>query len=651
MSHDQRTRNISRLHEVLTSDSYSGYDVVIVSSSTRDEAAYQQSLLERAFGAIRTTNGDLGHRVMVLSVDDPTEGGQLLGQAFTWLRAVERASEAGYDLESLVRRGSVRTAIYHNGGKGERASPLTQGLGNSRGSQNLAGTVKLSDGSQSELELLLAVVLQTSSLAVTNDGSAIDTFWTSQLLFDTKPTEKTAPSGLPLEKYVVRVANEQVTPKQMHDFGTALLRSDGSVETFFGNKQFGRRDKSGEWEFVEERRSDWDVDGFQLAFDFGSFRTRVDLHFDLMHYYDRNEAWSEVARQGFVSRSRARDIDPHFLQPLVAILRALKRSKTSIDPATHVGLRELGGEESMLEARIADLHTSLAKVAGESFGKTDPVGLRDALGFYLLFGDRPYFADFDAVVGSILFESDAYWLTFRRPIDVGNEKLSMITDVTGFRQEIAANGELITREANAADRLFSSDMRLLRGIEESAVCRFRVGDSEFTLSAEEVKTGAEIAEVFVKGSVIAGNTVLLPGSRIEDSVLDNVVGRVDARHSYIESTSACEISATSSVVHKCIDPGRLEARAEVVSDAFREGIRDEGFPQGQTRLRAPIGYDPQAKVKRPDGSTVSHDEVTRTEGGSLTFAEVRTWPSVRSRNDAIESKIRSSVEKTALISR
>ncbi|MCZ6792898.1 MAG: hypothetical protein O7J95_04715 [Planctomycetota bacterium] len=621
--------------------------MLIVSSSSEDEASYQQELLDRAFDGTRSENTATGHRVLVLSVVDPTSGGQIIGHVHTWKSALPRAREQGVDLVELLRSGRGRIAVYHNGGKGERASPITQGLGNSRGAQSLVGSVRCADGSEIELELLLAVVLQTSSLARTGIAGVIDTYWTSQLIFDTRDPEDMPRTGAPFEKFIVEVNRDRVTAKQLHDFGTALLRKDGTIVKFFGNKQFGRQIEQGGWEVVEDRRADWSGPEYELGFDFGSFRMQADLHLALVDFYDRDDLWRKVEQRGSLEPADARDLDPHVVQPLVALLGGIS------DPASlpaslpepaelRERARELDrdGRAELLEPHVAALREALSQESRESLAMARAEGVEEMLGFYVMHRDCAFFRDPARTVGSVRFGAESHWLTYRRPIDMANEKLLMLADLADCVQEILPDGLLASRPADGESRGRAVDFRRLRGISEEQVARFRVGDALVSLSREQVAKGTEVQGVYVKASVIQGECLLLPGSRIEGSVLHHASGRIVAETSYVESVTATELKAWRSFVHKVVSTRALEANAEVVSDAFRVGLEDVNFPPGQTRMRVPIGYDAQARVEVLSGARVTRDEVTKTEGKRYTLAEVRQWPTRRPDDDAVEARLR-----------
>ncbi|MBI3320935.1 MAG: NAD-dependent epimerase/dehydratase family protein, partial [Candidatus Omnitrophica bacterium] len=641
-----RRRTIERFRNALDpAQPYTGYDVIVVSSTTEDEARYQQALLERAFAKIKTENAALAHQVLVLSVVDPAEGGQVIGQVYTWEQANAKARERNIDLAALVRNGQVKMAIYHNGGKGERASPLTQGLGNSRGAQRLVGVIPGSDGEPIEQELLLSVVLQTNAWAQVNDGHAVDTFWASQLLFDTQEPTAIPRTGAPIEKFVVMGDRGKVTGKQLFDLGTSLMQPDGTIVTFYGNKQFGRRNPAtGRWEIVEERRHEWDREGFEFGFAYGSFRTNTDVFFALIDFWEQAGILDTIARQGKLKKADARDIDPHFIQPLVALLGGLSQITLPESLPVAAVLRGLAGEvrtTALSEASDA-LMVALPDATRQALSRTKPEIVREVVSFYLLNRDNPHIfpSDLTRTVGSIPLGAESHWLTYRRPIDIANEKFLMLSDLIGGVQELQPDGTADVRKAEPADLTLAEDVRAMRGIQEAAVARFTVNGHDITLSAEQVRQGVEVEGVYVRGSVIQGQTVLLPGSRIVHSVLSHVTGRVVADSSYLESTTVPALTASHSVVHKVIDANPVRAEREVVSDAYRPNLEDTGAPAGQVRMRVSIGYDPQAKLKDAAGQEVSQDQVTRTEGGRYTLADVRELPGYRSENDMIERLLR-----------
>ena len=109
-----------------------------------------------------------------------------------------------------------------------------------------------------------------------------------------------------------------------------------------------------------------------------------------------------------------------------------------------------------------------------------------------------------------------------------------------------------------------------------------------------------------------------------------------------------ELNAQNSLVHKVVDSRPVRAEREVVSDAYREGLEDHGFFPNQARMRAPLGYDAQAKIRDETGAIRVRDEVMKTEGGRYSFSEIRSWSSQRRHNDRIECDLRKSTMQKIL---
>jgi hypothetical protein len=168
--------------------------------------------------------------------------------------------------------------------------------------------------------------------------------------------------------------------------------------------------------------------------------------------------------------------------------------------------------------------------------------------------------------------------------------------------------------------------------------------SSFSLTAAQVRAGVSIvngrvvdgdvagADVYIRGSIVQGDSILLPGSRIIDSVVNHSHGRIVADHSYVESCTALNLVAENSVFLKVIsNAAEIKGRGELVADAYRPDIRTPLFPNGQVRMRVPMSYDPK------------QDANTRDESGTYTFAAIRELPCDKPKNDAIENALRQEV--------
>lgn len=666
-----RRRAIARFRGALTARPWSGYDVVVVSSSTPEEAAVRQQVLEAAFRGVETGNPATGGSVCVLSVCDESQGGQVIGQVVTWVRAREAfrayAASRGLaegDLDRLAESGAVRVAVYHNGGKGERASPATQSLGNSRGSQKLVGTVMTAAGTSLELDLVLAVVLQTLAYAPPRGASAaegagtIDTWWGNQLVFGARDPGAIATPPTAIAKFLVAIDRDHPDEKDLYDYGTARLDADGRIAGFLANKKLARPCPGGGYEpnpeYAEVRRALWEAPG--AAYDFGSFRMTLAMHFALVEYWGEFKGMMDaVATAG--RASCARDIDPALVQLLVPLADALDVLEARAGLAAYAPLprpadlrravraRDRSGLAAARAALAAALGAepirALAQAAG---GKTEYV--EETLEFFLLYRDVDrIFGPGWRRVGALDLGAGSHWFAYKRLMDIGNEKFLMLGDLAAAPFAIEPSGLVERAPISAGACRVAEDARAFRGIDEDAVAIFRTGRRGFRLSSAQVRSGVSIvdgevrdgdvpgAAVYVRGSVVQGGTVLHPGSRIVESVVNGSEGRIEAENSYVEGTLAAHAVAAASVLHRVVDAGVVRAAAELVSDVFRPAIRTPGLPAGQARLRVPVGYDPK------------DDAATRDEGGAHTFREIREMPCAKAANDRIEAAIRARVRE------
>lgn len=661
-----RRRAIERFRTALTARPWSGYDVIIVSSSTPEEAAVRQQVLEAAFRGVETGNPATGGAVAVLSVSDESQGGQIIGQVVTWVRAREafRALAAARglaesDLDRLAGSGAVRVAVYHNGGKGERASPATQSLGNSRGSQKLVGAVTTAAGTALELDLVLAVVLQTLAYAppveaaVAGRVGILDTWWGNQLVFGSRDPGSIAPPSAAIAKFLVAIDRERPDEKDLYDYGTARLDESGRIAGFLANKKLARPRPGGGYEpnpeYAELRRALWDAPG--AAYDFGSFRMTLAMHFALVEYWGELRGMIKaVEREG--RAPCARDIDPALVQLLVPLADALDALEARAGAASYAALPapavlraalragdrdELDAAREMLASALGD--PALATIASAAAGKAEYIG--ETLDFFLLYRDvEQIFGRAWRRVGAIDLGAGSHWFAYKRLMDIGNEKFLMLGDIASSPFAIEPTGRAERVDPSAVAATVAEDARAFRGIAEDAVAVFQCGRRGYRIAAGQVRGGVSIvdgevragdvagAEVYVRGSVVQGGTVLHRGSRIIESVVNGSQGRIEVEASYVEGTLAARIVASASVIHRVVDAGEVRAEAELVSDVFRPSIQAPGLPAGQARLRVPVGYDPK------------DDGVTRDEGGTCTFREIREMPCDKAVNDRIEAAIR-----------
>jgi hypothetical protein len=576
-----RQKNIELMRDSLKNP-YKGYDIIIISSTSKEEAYCQQQNLEKAF---------IGNPLIILSVVDSTESGQLIGSVYTWLQAEELMHEKypkllpqKHSLLDYVRANHLKVALFHNGGKGERCSPLTQSLGNSRGALKLVGSITNACDNEVELDVLLGVVLQCSSFAITNLGTHIDTFWTSQIAFGSNPHDELVRSNYGIDKFLVGFDKEELIPQNIADFGTAALSSNGRMTAFYGNKRFAVR-KGTEYVIdIEKIRNELLNKGERVAYDFGSFSTSFDMWQLIVDYWTRKVSFD----QGKSTPKMKRDIDPHFIQPFIRFLN---------------GMNDL----------------------------TDPY-MNEVIEFYILYRNTKPFENLEKIFGYIDLGNDTLWFRYRRPIDIMNEKFEMLTDLKGNKMEMELNGTLRESQAIEKQKQISREARQMRGISDDAIAVFTVEGKQVTLSFDEVKAGKLVEGVFIKDSIVQKSD-LTKGSSIINSVVNDTTGKVFANFSYLDSVSAPSIQAVNSVVHQVIDQNEIIANTEVVSDVFRTKIN----PFYHGRMRAHIGYDPKG--------TSINDTTARTEDGRFTFDQIREIEPLRISDDEFRNSLKAKARR------
>lgn len=679
-----RLHNIQLMRNTLKKDVYDGYDLIIISSTSKEEADYQQRNLEKAFAGASNKNG---RTPIILSVVDSVEAGQLVGSVYTWLKAEEMLRDkhpglmAGYGgLVSYIKSNGLKAAAFHNGGKGERCSPLTQSLGNSRGSQKLVGSVKNAHSADIELDILSSVVLQCSSFASSNPGTHLDTYWTSQIAFGSHQHDKLIRSNFGLDKFLVGFPKENLIAQNIADFGTAALNEQGRMTAFYGNKRFAAR-KGSEY-VIDEMKIKHELlsKGDRVAYDFGSFAVSLDLWEILVDYWKRKCQFDSKAAKIKLKR----DIDPHFVQPCIRFLYGLNdlADKSTLDKALP-NAASLVTDDGLKAARLEfDLQLKLSNPHAHAYiwedvnQETDlkkraeaTACLEEVMEFYLLYHQKPAFADLQKVFGFIDLGDETQWFRYRRPIDIMNEKFEMLSDLIGRKIEAQLDGAV--RETKAEEMLLqrSKEARLMRGITDDKIAAFIVNGKQVTMTFEEMKRGKTVEDVYVKNSVIQ-NSDLSRGSVIIDSIVNNAFGKVIAHHSYIESSTSPLIEATASIIHQAIDKEPIKAFKEVVSDVFKSKLS----PPYHGRMRAPIGYDPKGmpiyKIAKKEengaliyseeldeamkyfvkklpyalnGAKEYSDKTARTDDALFTFDEIREIEPLK----AADEQFRESIEVQA----
>ncbi|MBU1124601.1 MAG: hypothetical protein KKC84_01075, partial [Candidatus Omnitrophica bacterium] len=673
-----RSFNIHYLRSFLTTSPYQGYDVIILSSSTNEEAWFQKRRIDRIFDRIRTDNQYVGNRVIVLSTVVSEHGGQIVGQMLAMRQAEQMAWEdEGIDLRALILEGKIKVAVFHNGGRGERASPISQGLHNSRGAQKLVGTMKGVDGKPFALNLLTTIILNCSIFAETNPGKVIDVFWTSQLCFGTVDFRRIRRTAAPFNKFVIRKDRQSITAKEHADFGKGLFSPDRFMERYYSNKRHAERNKStGRYMIIEKLRQEWDREGYELGFDFGSFTMSAQLMYALYEFW-RDKGLFDAYDLGQITKESGhkRDLDPEFTQPIVLIMDGVSQIDIPEDILPAEILRSIPADErkAQLDEFIPLLQSALPAAIQEELNGAKPKGVREGLEFYLLYRDQPFFNRPKQFAGVVDLGEDSLWLTYRRPIDMMNERFGMISDMCGTCIVINADGSHNQLPSEEKDWLDARQSRAFRGISDNAIGRFMIlsdhGFLPIELSREQVDSGVVIepngetrvglpgesvderlrrGAIYIEDSVVQ-NTILLPGSRVIHSVVNDTFGEVVCINSYVESVTVFSLVAISSFVHKVICAFNLGFWRQVVTDIFRPGIDDPRYRTkdnqgGQTRIVLPIGYNPQEEVEilGPDGKNLTQEDIIQI-GNLQSCAELREKTVDYQMSENVEASCRTQV--------
>ncbi|MBM3132387.1 MAG: hypothetical protein FJZ95_05075, partial [Chloroflexi bacterium] len=154
-----------------------GFDVIIVVSSSQDQADFWQERLEGVRGWV------IGRNTRVISEyeDWPGGAGQLLGTLYAWQKA-----RARFDVDDVLARGG-RVAMYHTAGKGMRMAPLPAAEANNKSAIKLPRLIEVR-GQKTPITVLEAVIFQTGIFATSRPGR-LCVFWGDQVFIPSNPVD------------------------------------------------------------------------------------------------------------------------------------------------------------------------------------------------------------------------------------------------------------------------------------------------------------------------------------------------------------------------------------------------------------------------------------------------------------------------------
>ncbi|MFA5350183.1 MAG: type I phosphomannose isomerase catalytic subunit [Candidatus Omnitrophota bacterium] len=618
-----RRKNIDLMRDILTSADYKGYDVIIISSSTDDEALYQQKLFEKAFGS----------KALVLSVVDDTNRGNHIGTLYTWLEAEKMAAAKGIDLRKLAQNNNVKVMMLHNGGKGERFSPIAQSLGNSRAAQKLVGTIAIEGEEEIDLELLLAVALQSSTFAQTNDAKRMEVAWTGQLIFGTNDFNQLRRSYSLFDQIVVGMDPTNVSIEELTDLGIIRMSPQDVPLKFYPAKTFLKKQADGKTLAVDQdNRLIKDSDALEglaqskdrFGYSLGTFSISFEMLFALLDYWqqDLNKLY-----QGLNDQVAKRDLDPDFVPCLVELIQE-KIDFSVLDIPNNIKRLSLDERNNILQQAISTMEIKYPQIKKIR-------NYQEIVGLVIL--NLNHWKDINNLVGSADVGVNSHWLRYRRAIDTANEKLAMLYDLLGKVIKIDDDGSIKEEALTEENIILAQDSRRIRGITDDRVVQLSIEGKKIVLGLDQVRNGIEIGGVYIKNSIIL-NSDLKRGSRIINSVVNNSTGRFDVLYSYVESSIIGKLMAVNSFIHKAADAGLLTAEKEIIADIFRKNAKDPRFPEGQSRVRAPIYYDPKGVTTPGMSDNIKFGDNT------YSLMELREdLECIRTENDKIESRLRDEV--------
>ncbi|MHC1582191.1 MAG: type I phosphomannose isomerase catalytic subunit [Candidatus Syntropharchaeia archaeon] len=211
---DTHLFHIRRMGELVSKSE--GFDVIIVVTSTDEQAKFWEERLNKMKGQIT------GENSRIYCVTEDWEAGQLLGTINAWIEVSKKE-----DLDSLMEKGG-KIAIYHTAGHGKRLAPLTASEGNNKAAVKLPRLLHV-DGRKIPITLLEAVIYQTSIFAPSREGR-ICVFWTDQIFIPSGEVEYEGKYHV--ELFSIR-ENAPVTSeewkKEWESYGLVIPGEEGAI--------------------------------------------------------------------------------------------------------------------------------------------------------------------------------------------------------------------------------------------------------------------------------------------------------------------------------------------------------------------------------------------------------------------------------------
>jgi len=165
-----------------------GFDVVIVCTSTPNQASYWQERLTATLGNIAPKN------CKICAVDEDWAAGGA-GNGLGTLYAFQKASKLAQDRYGInilagMHSGKLSVGMYHTAGKGTRLAPIPGAENNNKPGVKLPSVVRTTAGEELPMTILEGVVKQTGVYASSRKGR-LSVFWGDQVFIPSALTSYT----------------------------------------------------------------------------------------------------------------------------------------------------------------------------------------------------------------------------------------------------------------------------------------------------------------------------------------------------------------------------------------------------------------------------------------------------------------------------
>ena len=287
-----------------------GMDVVIISTSHSQLAAFWQNRLEQMRGEIIKPQT----YIIAIEEDWPGGAGNGLGTLYAFQKARQKAAALyGIDFDRLLSDGAS-IALYHTAGHGARLFPLTGCEYNDKSAIKLPSLIQ----NDQFMTLLEAVIKQTAIYAPYRKGR-LSVFWGDQLFIPSNPVEYTPDHHIDILAKLLPFPSEQEWKiKEFTQYGF-IGRHKGEVQIV---------DKSDyrTLQHLIEGRKFFIEDGSGLSL--GSFSLSIPMLFALLEEFtpDLERKEEKMDSDSFLWMPMTLD--------LVSYVNAMSKKNISVDIAT-----------------------------------------------------------------------------------------------------------------------------------------------------------------------------------------------------------------------------------------------------------------------------------------------------------------------------